>query len=66
MKKDELFMACAIIIVILLFGYANVDHARPLAIDKTSARFLRGILDQYFTRIAGFSIPTLVEEKEKF
>ena len=64
MKKDDLFIICAVFIVILLFGYINVNHTRPFGIDKASAKFLRGILDQYFAKLTGFTIPKVKQEDD--
>ena len=53
MKKDELMIGCMVLLVLLVFGILHADYPRSFGLDKDTAKFLRGILAEYFTRIAG-------------
>ena len=53
MRKDELMIGCVIFLVIVLVGILHVDHPRSFGLDKETAKFLRSILNEYFTRITG-------------
>ncbi len=54
MRKDELMIGCVVLLVIIVFGgILHVDNPRSFGLDADTAKFLRGILAEYFTRIAG-------------
>ena len=49
MRKDELLIVCCVLLAVLFFSHAI--NGRPFSLDSDTAKFIRGILDQYFTRL---------------
>ena len=46
-------IGCVIFLVVVLVGILHVDHPRSFGLDKETSKFLRNILNEYFTRITG-------------